>query len=78
MAFPCNAIPLGKILLSLALAGHKAFVSDMVVRIRAITYRPPVLIIGGNAIKHNLVRPIAGAIFLESVAGLSGMILALD
>ena len=66
------------ILISIAMALHRPYVFDIAQAVSAMPYPRPVVIVGGNAIKHNLVSPVAGTIFLDSIADLPGLICAPD
>jgi len=62
------------VLISLALASQKDYVATVARRIADMPQPQPALIVGGYAIKHKLVPPISGAMFLETINGLTDLI----
>jgi methanogenic corrinoid protein MtbC1 len=66
------------ILVSLALEWQKGYVYSIARMVESLPRPRPALIVGGYAIKQNLVPPIPGALFLQSLTGLSDFILTLD
>jgi len=66
------------ILISLALDRQKSYVYRIAQRMEALQHPSPTLIIGGYAIKKQLVPPIPGALFLETITGLDNLIWALE
>ena len=65
------------ILISLALDRQKSYVYRIAERIEALQHPRPTLIVGGYAIKQQLIPPIPGALFLETITGLDDLIWAL-
>jgi methanogenic corrinoid protein MtbC1 len=66
------------ILISLALDRQKDYVYSIARRMEDLPRPRPTLIVGGYAIKHRLIRPIAGTVFLETITGLSDFIWTLE
>ena len=66
------------ILISLALESQKAYVYSIARTIEALPRPSPTLIVGGHAIKHHLISPIPGALFLETMTGLDDLIWTLE
>jgi methanogenic corrinoid protein MtbC1 len=66
------------ILISLALDTQKAYVHSIARKMEALPHPQPTLIVGGYAIKHQLIPPIPGALFLETMTGLDDLIWTLE
>jgi methanogenic corrinoid protein MtbC1 len=66
------------ILVSLALEEQKEYVYSVARMVERLPRPRPTLIVGGYAIKQNLIPPIPGALLLETMTGLDGFILTLD
>jgi methanogenic corrinoid protein MtbC1 len=66
------------ILISLALEWQKVYVSNIARMVERLPRPRPTLIVGGYAIKQNLIPPIPGALLLETLTGLDDFILTLD
>jgi methanogenic corrinoid protein MtbC1 len=66
------------VLISLALASQRDYVATVARRIAELPQPQPTLIVGGYGIKHNLIRPISGALFLETINGLTDLIWNLE
>jgi methanogenic corrinoid protein MtbC1 len=62
------------ILISLALKTQLTNLYDIAQRIEGLPNPRPVLIVGGYAVKHRLIRPIAGTLFVETITGLDDLI----
>jgi methanogenic corrinoid protein MtbC1 len=62
------------ILISLALDRQKGYVCEVGRRVEALPVRRPMVIVGGYAVKHKLVLPIAGTVFVETMSGLPELI----
>ena len=66
------------ILVSLALEWHQEHLYSLVQLIERLPRPRPTLIAGGYAVKQGLIPPIAGALLLENITGLSDFIWTLD
>jgi methanogenic corrinoid protein MtbC1 len=66
------------ILISLALEMQKVYVHSIARMIEVLPCPRPTLIVGGYAIKHHLISPIPGALFLETMTGLDDLIWNLE
>jgi methanogenic corrinoid protein MtbC1 len=66
------------VLVSLALESQKAYVHSIARMMKRLPSPRPTLIVGGYAIKQQLIAPIPGALFVETITGLNDFILALD
>lgn len=66
------------ILISLALEKQKAYVDSIAQKMKALPHPQPTVIVGGYAIKHQLIPPIPGALFLETITGLDDLIWTLE
>ncbi len=66
------------ILISVAMEKQKVYVDTIAQKMETLRHPPPTLIIGGYAIKHHLIPPIPGAIFLETMTGLDDLIWTLE
>lgn len=66
------------VLISLALASQRNYVASIAQRIVDLPHPRPTLIVGGYAIKHNLVSPIPDTVFLETINGLTDLIWNLE
>ncbi len=66
------------ILISVALEWQKVYVHNIARMIELLPRPRPTLIVGGYAIKQNLIPPIPDVLLLESITGLDDFILTLD
>ena len=66
------------ILVSVALEQQKGYVYTIAKMMERLPRPRPALIVGGYAIKQNLISHIPGALLLETMAGLNDFILTLD
>jgi methanogenic corrinoid protein MtbC1 len=66
------------ILMSLSMKTQEAFIYDIAQLMESLPNPRPQLIVGGYAVKHQLIPPIAGTLFVETMTGLDDLIWSLE